>query len=142
MFVIAEQNSTAPLQVFFVETNHDRSQVAFSPEWENIIHQILSSEYRSLEAAQICGLSKGVPCANRKYYSPWCITCVSSSWEKNLSSETLKLQIKVPLKELVFASPKTGNKCRVVDGVKSIRYFYYFAALRALKYKPNVCSQR
>lgn len=109
--------------------------------WENIIHQILSSEYRSLEAAQISGLSKGVPCTNRKYYSPWCITCVSSSWEKNLSSETLKLQIKVPLKELVFAFSKTGNKCRVVDGVKSIRYFYYFS-LRALKYKPNVCSQR
>ena len=50
--------------------------------WENIIHQILSSEYRSLEAAQISGLSKGVLCTNRKYYSPWCITCVSSSWEK------------------------------------------------------------
>lgn len=46
---------------------------------------------------------------------------------KNLSSENLKLQIKVPLKELVFAFSKTGNKCRVVDGVKSIRYFYYFS---------------
>ena len=54
--------------------------------WENIIHQILSSEYRSLEAAQISGLREGVPCTNRKYYSPWC-TCVSSSWEKSFKRE-------------------------------------------------------